>query len=204
MRAHARPITPIILMYIYVLLFDERGYRRGEEPEEEVGVVLVADREVTGIADHPLRPEHVGHLGQLLGPEYLPVAQVRREQQRLRGRMGRRGLGIPQRVRAAQVQRRGLGRQARGPPPHVAPGGATHEYTERGAHGATGRTGAGRRGPRGGRAADGAALVPRSRGARLPGRARDVCGGDGRTLYSSHHPSCTNTATPRMYNTIYH
>lgn len=116
------------------------GYRRGEEPEEEIGVVLVADREVTGVAEHPLRPEHVGHLGQLLGPEYLPVAQVRREQQRLRGRMGRRGLGIPQRVRAPQVQRRGLGRQARGPPPHATPGGATHEYTERGAHGATGRT----------------------------------------------------------------
>lgn len=102
---------------------------------------MVADREVTGIADHVVRSEHLGHPRQLPGPEYVPVAQVRRQQQRLGGRMGRRGHGVPQRVRAPQVQRRGLGRQARGRPPHATPGGAAHhEYTERGSHGRTART----------------------------------------------------------------
>jgi len=96
---------------------------------------LVVDREVTGVADHVVRQVHFGHPGQLLGPEYVAVAQVRREQQRLGLRMGRRGLRIPKWIRAPQVQRRRFGRQARGPTPNATPGGATREYyTERGEH----------------------------------------------------------------------
>lgn len=56
------------------------SYRRWKEPKKQVGVVFIANRKVTGIADYPVRPEHVGHFGQLFGPEYVPVAQVRREQ----------------------------------------------------------------------------------------------------------------------------
>lgn len=71
------------------------GYRSGKEPEEQVGVVFFVDGKVSGIAEHPVRLEHVHHFGQLFGPEYLAVAQVRREQQRVGGRMGRRKLGVP-------------------------------------------------------------------------------------------------------------
>jgi len=126
-------------------LFDgERmnSYRRGKEPKEQVGVVFVADRKVTGIGGDPVRPEHVRHFGQVLGPEYVPVPQVRREQQRLGDRTGRGGLGVPQRIRAPQVQRRGLGRRARGRTRHATPP-RDDEYgydTERGAHGCVHRT----------------------------------------------------------------
>lgn len=71
------------------------SYRGGKEPEKQIGVVLFVNGKVTGIAEHPVRLKHVRHFGQLLGPEYLAVAQVRREQQRIGGRMGRRELGIP-------------------------------------------------------------------------------------------------------------
>lgn len=91
------------------------SYRRGKEPKEKIGIVFVADREVTGIGSDPVRTEHlVRHFGQMLGPEYVPVSKIWREQQRFGGRMGRGGLGIPQGIRAAQVQRSGFGRQARG------------------------------------------------------------------------------------------
>jgi len=79
------------------------GYRCGKKPKEQVGVVLVVDREVTGVADYVVRQVHFGHPGQLLGPEYVAVAQVRCEKQWFGRRMGRRGLGIPQRIRTPQV-----------------------------------------------------------------------------------------------------